>query len=204
MLFSTGYFVRGSESWNVSRRSGWNPRLTCCSRSRLWLRRPAPISRIVASASSAAARPLRSRGRAPLDARVACLRTSFKSVFAACQAGAMPNSSPVTIVSANANSSTVASMRTSGTGRRFAGITASIASTAHSAASNPAAPPIDDSTRLSTSSCRSSRPRLAPSAVRTAISFCRDAARASSRFATFADAISSTQPTAQSSTTSAV
>ena len=37
-----------------------------------------------------------------------------------------------------------------------------------------------------------SRPRLAPSESRTAISFCRTAARASNRFATFAHAISST------------
>ena len=71
---SGGYVVAGSASWNVSRRSGSNPRLTCCSRSRLCVRSPAPISRIVASASSAAARPLRRRGRAPLDARVACFK----------------------------------------------------------------------------------------------------------------------------------
>ena len=185
-LCSAGYFVRGSASWNVSRRSGWNPRLTCCSRSRLCVSRPAPISRMVASASSAAARPLRRRGRAPLDARVACLSTSFRSVFAACHAGAMPKSSPVAIVRASANSRTVRSTRTSGTGSRFAGITELMASTPHSAASNPTAPPMTESTRLSMSSCCSSRARLAPIAVRTAISFCRDAARASSRFATFA------------------
>ncbi len=40
-----------------------------------------------------------------------------------------------------------------------------------------------------------SRPRPAPSDRRTAISFCRAAARASSRFATLAHAISSTRPT---------
>ena len=74
---------------------------------------------------------------------------------------------------------------------------ASIASTAHIAPSSPAAPPSEESTRLSTSICRSRRARLAPSAVRTAISFWREAARASSRLATFADAISSTQPTAR-------
>ena len=44
------------------------------------------------------------------------------------------------------------------------------------------------------------RQRLAPMAFRTAISRERDAARASRRFATFAHAISSTKPTAASST----
>ncbi len=47
---------------------------------------------------------------------------------------------------------------------------------------------------------RSSRPRPAPSAVRTANSRCRVSARASSRFARFAHAISSTNPTAACST----
>ena len=42
------------------------------------------------------------------------------------------------------------------------------------------------------------RARLAPSAARTAISFCRPSARESSRFATLAQAISSTNPTAPS------
>ena len=44
---------------------------------------------------------------------------------------------------------------------------------------------------------RSSRPRPAPSAVRTANSRWRVSARASSRFARFAHAISSTNPTAR-------
>ena len=40
------------------------------------------------------------------------------------------------------------------------------------------------------SNCRTMRQRPAPSATRTAISFCRAAARASNRLATFAQAIS--------------
>ena len=40
-------------------------------------------------------------------------------------------------------------------------------------APRPTTPPATDSTRLSTSSCRTSRPRDAPSDSRTAISFCR-------------------------------
>ena len=56
------------------------------------------------------------------------------------------------------------------------------------------------STTLSVISCLMIRPRAAPSAPRTAISRSRLAARASSRFATFAVAMSSRQPTAPSST----
>jgi hypothetical protein len=47
------------------------------------------------------------------------------------------------------------------------------------------------------------RPRVAPSASRTAISFRRDDDRASIRLATLAAAISSTSPTAPSSTSRA-
>ena len=46
--------------------------------------------------------------------------------------------------------------------------------------------------------------RPAPSASRTAISFCRDVDRASSRLATFAQAMSSTTPTMHISTMSGV
>ena len=51
-------------------------------------------------------------------------------------------------------------------------------------------------TMLSTSSCRITRQRVAPSAMRTAISRERCAERDSSRLATFAHAISRTNPTA--------
>ena len=50
------------------------------------------------------------------------------------------------------------------------------------------------SSRLSTSSAADDAPRPAPSAARTASSCCRASARTSSRFATFAQAISSTMP----------
>ena len=60
----------------------------------------------------------------------------------------------------------------------------------------PKTPPSTASTRLSVTTSLTTRHRLAPSAVRTAISFWRDAAFASSRFATFAQAINRTNPTA--------
>ena len=49
---------------------------------------------------------------------------------------------------------------------------------------------------LSVSNCRITLRRLAPNASRTPISFCRMAARASSKFATFAHAMSSARPKA--------
>ena len=98
-----------------------------------------------------------------------------------------------------------ASMATSGIGSRFGGSAALIAPHGpRPRATTPIAPPTIDSIRLSASSWRSSRLRLAPIAVRMAISFCRAAARASSRLAMLAHAISSTKPTAPSSTSSAV
>ena len=76
------------------------------------------------------------------------------------------------------------------------GPNATIASTAHAASAPPTAAPRAEISRLSVMSCRMMRPRPAPSAVRTAISVSRDDARTSSRFATFAHAMSSTNPTA--------
>src|SRR5215468_4802325 len=60
------------------------------------------------------------------------------------------------------------------------------------AARSPAAPPIKDSSALSVSNCRTSRARLAPSARRTAISFLRVSALASSRLATLKQATNNT------------
>ena len=63
----------------------------------------------------------------------------------------------------------------------------------------PSTPPAVASTTLSTRNCRDSLARDAPSADRTATSRCRTVPRASSRFATFVQAMSSTKPTAPSS-----
>ena len=60
----------------------------------------------------------------------------------------------------------------------------------------PVTPPSSASTRLSVSSCRTMRPRPAPSAVRTAISRLRTVARASSSEATLTQAMSRTNATA--------
>ena len=72
------------------------------------------------------------------------------------------------------------------------------------ASGRPASAPSTHSARLSTSSWRTRWRRPAPIASRTAISFCRDQARASSRLATLAQAISTTRPTMPASTSSGV
>ena len=55
---------------------------------------------------------------------------------------------------------------------------------------------IADNSKLSASNCLTMRKRLAPSASRTAISRVRATVRANCRFATFAQAMSKTNPTA--------
>ena len=78
------------------------------------------------------------------------------------------------------------------------------ARTSHAAIRSPAiAPPISRSTRLSSRSCRISRPRAAPSAARMASSVSRSSPRASIVVATFAQAIRRTRATAPSSRSSA-
>jgi len=69
------------------------------------------------------------------------------------------------------------------------------------ASSHPNRPPAEDRTALSTRSWRIMRVRPAPIAIRIEISRDRTAARASSRLATFAHAISNTNPTAHTTTT---
>ncbi len=62
----------------------------------------------------------------------------------------------------------------------------------------PRAPPASDSRKVSERNCRTTRKRLAPSAVRIATSLLRTVARARSRLATLAQAMRSTRKTAAS------
>ena len=72
------------------------------------------------------------------------------------------------------------------------------------AITTPSTPAASASTRLSASNWRTICQRVAPSAARTAISRDRAVARASIRFATFAQAMSRTSPTAPIRTSSVV
>src|SRR5437588_168334 len=65
----------------------------------------------------------------------------------------------------------------------------------HCATKMPSRAPAQETSRHSVKSWRTSRPRDAPSALRTAISLLREAARASIRLARLAEAISNTSPT---------
>jgi hypothetical protein len=76
---------------------------------------------------------------------------------------------PVSAETAAVNASTRASSVTPFI-RGKVGPAATIRSIPHAATSSPSAPPAAESSRLSVSSCRTTRVRLAPSAVRMAIS----------------------------------
>ena len=114
----------------------------------------------------------------------------------ACHAGAMPNSSPATTAAAAQKPMTRASNSTTTPGgNRSGGIAEAAAFRTTAPAATPRTPPMSDSIRLSVTSWRTTRHRLAPSADRIASSRSRTVARAISRLATFAQQISRTKPT---------
>ena len=154
-----------------------------------------------ASATSATTRPARSREPPPASApaRPPCRSDWFTSARVACSAGATPNRKLDTTETTSANASTLASMPTSPRRGNPAGAAAMSAATIHRANSRPSSPPASASRQLSVTNCATRRLRLAPSAARTPSSLVLAVARASSRFATFAHAISSTSATAPAS-----
>ena len=166
---------------------------TRCRRNRLWINRPAPISSTVASASSPAARRLRSSGRAPPSR---CAAALFQTVV---EVGCAPSATPARGRTARPSQSSRAT-RTAAPCRRGRCRESAACwraaprhhSHAPAAPSTPHAAADHRQHQALVSNCRNRRPRLAPIAVRTAISFAARAARASSRFAMLAHAISST------------
>ena len=116
----------------------------------------------------------------------------------------MPKMSPVSTVVPSANNRTWESTSTVGMGSVFGGSQWLMARTDHQVTSSPTRPPLQESVTLSIRSWRTSRPWLAPNAVRIAISCCRVAVLASRRLATLAQAMSSTKLTAASSTSNLV
>jgi hypothetical protein len=127
----------------------------------------------------------------------------FRSSPVARSAGTRPKNIAVIVLAHTANSSASPSTRTASRRGRLAGFNHVNARMPVPAIRSPTMPPPAASTRLSVDSWRSSRPRLAPSAPRTAISRSRTVARARSRCATFAHAMTSTNPTAANSARSA-
>ncbi len=141
--------------------------------------------------------------RNPVPARLLpSFSDEFKSVREAANAGNNPNRTPVRSETASVNPSSRQSrpmpepsspMRGSP-----AGLTASSARTPAKPNASPSTPPAIASIMLSVKSWRTIRVRLAPSAARMANSRLRPVARTSSRLATLAHAINSTNATAPS------
>ncbi len=117
-------------------------------------------------------------------------------------AGASPNTPPVRREISRANPSTTQSMLTSPSRGMFEGTKRRMKPKVPTAVTTPAKPPIKDSSMDSVSIWRTMRPRLAPSAKRTAISCCRPEARANSRLAMFNDTMKTIRMTAPSKTSS--
>ncbi|HEY8520885.1 MAG TPA: hypothetical protein VIN61_12450 [Gammaproteobacteria bacterium] len=111
--------------------------------------------------------------------------TSMGSTRLVLSAGMSPNRSTVAMVAAAANDSAAGSSVISSRLAASAGTVAPMTFNVATATGSPASPPSAASSAASASSCRTSRLRLAPIDVRTAISLARDAPLASSRFATF-------------------
>ena len=157
--------------------------------------RPAPQSTRTAAATCTDTRPLRSQPPRRVTLPSADM-ASVRRPRVDCQAGTWPNRTPTAnAVSAHAVATRPSNDSLTATGNTPGGTSDGAA--AMSAAVTPTAtrPPIDASTRLSVSSCATTRPRPAPSAALTASSRVRPVACARSRLATLAQHISSTNPT---------
>lgn len=116
--------------------------------------------------------------------------------------GTKPNTIATSIEVARVNSKILTSSPISSARGKASGIALIAVRVAHTAKSNPAAPPAQARRMLSVSNCLMARPCVAPSAARIANSRARPVERARSKLATFAQAISSTNPTAPSNTNS--
>src|SRR5258708_3724244 len=134
------------------------------------------------------------------------LRVKFRSAREAFNAGTSPNTIPVSSDTPSVNTNTRQSSTTpdpsSPIRGMFPGLITSSARTPTYPSPRPSTPPARDNITLSVSNCRINAPRPAPIAARMAISRLRIVARASSRFATLAQAINSTKLTAPTNTSS--
>ena len=208
------YAPPASDVWNVNTLRGSRPGSTDRNPTKLRISSAAPTSSTSASAISATTSAERMRlWRTPVPERpLASFSVDTRSGFEVCSAGNRPNSRPVIsetpIVKAMTRQSsggmTTAAPLASVRRGMFPGTSISNPRTPAAPRARPRTPPHPASSTLSVSSWRTTRPRAAPIAERTANSRWRPAARASSRLATFAHAISSTSATAPNSTSSAV
>ena len=188
----------------VSTLCGSKPGATWCNAANVRISSPAPASSTMARAISLTTSRLRvlfcrvpEPPRAPVSFSVA-----LRSAREAWIAGTSPNTMPVRKESSSVNPSTVQSSVTPEPWipilGMLPGFKASRARTPEAPMARPSTPPANESSTLSVRSWRTIRPRPAPIAARIAISRDRTPARASSRLATFAQAMSSTAVTAPS------
>ena len=116
-------------------------------------------------------------------------------------AGSTPNTSTATSVTAVARTIGVPATPMTSVRGNCGGAYASSSLTSAAAVPRPSTPPATPSRPLSTTSCRTTSPYVAPSARRTDSSRARLEARSSNRLPTLTHAISSSRPTAATSTT---
>ena len=172
------------------------------SRTKLRKSSPAPVRSTRAratwaTASTARARFERSSRKPPDDCSFSSSRVRARSSRDHRRAGAAPNSSPAAIDSPKVNASVTGSMPTSSSLEMSPGTSAGTARSTIDAAASPSTPPPALIITLSVSSCRTRRPRFAPSAAHTASARWRATPRASSSPATLMQAISSTRAVAK-------
>ena len=178
-----------------------NPGSTAMMRNMVRSNKPAPVmsSKDNANCAATSVRVSRWPKRVPV-VRPAPAIPICKSRPLNRNAGRTPASRAANIVAATAIPRTRASgLMSSSIGSVTAFESAGVAS---NATATPRNPPTTASTAPSIASCRINRPRPAPSAARVASSVIRDAPRASSRLATFTEAISITTPTTASASES--
>ena len=182
----------------VSSPSVSKPGLTCCSRQKLRISSPAPISNATESATSATTKALRSRWRRALPPApaVPSFSVSIRLGFDVCSAGTRPKMSPVRSADTIANTRTRPSIVSSSSRGNASGALATTSFVVRNAIPAPMTPAMTARSSASTSSCVTIRDRSAPSAARIEISRWRCAPRASSRLATLPQAMSSTTSTA--------
>ena len=178
--------------------SGFMPRSMEVALRRLRRNSVAPTSSTSESATWVTTRTLRNAETPETAERAGVFLDDVTPGRTACEriAGASPKTMPVTMARIAVKTST----RPSGVKSKTMGIgngseSCDSARVAQKASTRPNAAPASASSDALGKQLRDSRERLAPMASRMPISFCLAAARASSRFATFAQAISSTRPT---------
>ena len=180
----------------VTRRSASNPGDSVCAAMKLRRNNVAPTSNTRHTATCATTSAFRSRPvvRPPLPLRPSSFKALIVCGLEACSAGASPKITPVTTDTPTANINVTLSIRKPRSiGMSTGGTNAMITSIVQYAITTPAVPATKASSNDSVSNWRTRRMRLAPSDRRTATSRRRLTAFDNNRFATFAQAITSTR-----------